>query len=190
MSLTLLRPSDAAQHSKSTSVEIIQQQQFITPNWTLADLEPRIDLLQAQFLDFLNGEEGVSDYMSSFGVFGGSLESLNGSFDILETWPRIHQYALKIHSLDYNRADIHELARRVRAMLIAYTLLRDHQSLIPVIAAAMPSTYKDAKTAARVLRAEMREVVDGVTKLVFSWISPRFESVGEMQDYFLSKKTK
>ncbi|KAJ3135771.1 hypothetical protein HK100_002362 [Physocladia obscura] len=157
-------------------------------NIPLADLESNIDLMHARFLDFLNDEEGATVDNSPFGVFGGSLLSLDAPLNVRSTWNRIHQYALKVHSLEYDRADIHQLARRVRANLIAYSLLYEKPSLIPLLALSASDHKTSAADATDALTRDLHAVVNGITNLVFSWIKPKFSSIRSLHDSFSAKK--
>ncbi|KAJ3121179.1 hypothetical protein HK100_012497 [Physocladia obscura] len=157
-------------------------------NIPLADLESNIDLMHARFLDFLNGEESATVDNSPFGVFGGSLLSLDTPFNIRSTWNRIHQYALKVHSLEYDRSDIRQLARRVRANLIAYSLLYEKPSLIPLLALSASDHKTSAADATSALTRDLHAVVNGTTNLVFSWIKPKFSSIRSLHESFSGKK--
>ncbi|KAJ3399256.1 hypothetical protein HDU80_008120 [Chytriomyces hyalinus] len=142
---------------------------------SLESLEADIDVLQAQFLDYLNGEEGVEEVA----VFGGSLLNLQSSFDILKTWKRVHQYAMLVKSAEYNRTEFLHLGRRARSNLIAYTVLYDKPSLLPSL--SLPS--KNVKK----LRRELASIVDESTALLYPWLKPTYSSIKEMQTRFVNK---
>ncbi|KAI9347036.1 mannosyltransferase putative-domain-containing protein [Obelidium mucronatum] len=136
-------------------------------SWTMEELEVDIDFLQAQFLDYLNGEEGKTDPDS---VFGGLLLDLNEPFDIRGTWNRIHQYAkYLLKAGEYKRSDFLQLGRRVRANLIAYTLLYNKPSLMLIIA---PSTGGGTATS---------------LQTIYPWLSPTYSSIRALQNKFLEK---
>ncbi|KAJ3382255.1 hypothetical protein HDU84_004394, partial [Entophlyctis sp. JEL0112] len=158
--------------------------------FSLEDLQKNIDLNQAQFLDFLNDEEGSSSQRSPYGIFGGSLSSFTESkpFDIVGTWERVHQYGLKVQTLSYERSDFVQLARRVRACLIAYTVLHEKPSLLQLLAASAPDRAASVSEARKLLKAELNTIIDGVTSNLFSWISPAFKSIKDIQNHFLGKK--
>ncbi|KAJ3230556.1 hypothetical protein HDU81_004433 [Chytriomyces hyalinus] len=139
---------------------------------SLEFLEVDIDILQAQFLDYLNGEEGAEEAA----VFGGSLLKLQSSFDILKTWKRVHQYAMLVKSAEYNRTEFLHLGRRARANLIAYTVLYDKPSLLPGLSLPSKSVKK--------LRRELASIVDESTALLYPWLKPTYSSIKEMQTKF------
>ncbi|KAJ3103468.1 hypothetical protein HK100_004199, partial [Physocladia obscura] len=182
-------------HNYVEDIEIIdensREQQFIPPAMpqansqinaarpvpavekSLSELETQIDLKQAQLLDFLNGE----DINSNQNVFGGSLSGMESPFDIKSTWDHVHQYATLILRKKYKKYKILDLSRRVRACLIAYTILYDKPLLVS-------SLSHDIEF----LRNELKSIVDelsfGSMTRLYPWISPRFDSVKAMQDYF------
>ncbi|KAJ3200165.1 hypothetical protein HDU82_009137, partial [Entophlyctis luteolus] len=93
-----------------------------------ADIDKRIDYLQAQLLDYLNGEEGMHE--SDPRLFGGSILNLASPFDAKGTWLLIFGHAKKLAAIGgYNRTDFLYLGRFARANLICYTILYDKKSL-------------------------------------------------------------
>ncbi|KAI8610013.1 mannosyltransferase putative-domain-containing protein [Chytriomyces sp. MP71] len=131
-----------------------------------------VDLLQAQFIDFLNGEEGVKHGP----LFGGSLRRLDLPFDITRAWNQVHAYALSAKDAEYNHTDFLHLGRRVRANLIAYTVRYDRPSLLPIL----------ASTVTEKLTNELDAVIDGLTRLIYPWISPTYPTFRAMQMHFRS----
>ncbi|KAJ3111495.1 hypothetical protein HK100_002664 [Physocladia obscura] len=141
---------------------------------TLEELETNIDLMQARFLDFLNGEEGQTEKNE---LFGGSLSELDGQdFDIIGTWKHVHQYAIYVKSLDYNKTDFLQLGRRVRANLIAYSIFYDKPSLIPVL-----STPEMTISAFRI---QLSSIINECTALLYPWLQPTFSSIYAMKKKF------
>ncbi|KAJ3026545.1 UNVERIFIED_CONTAM: hypothetical protein HDU68_005468 [Siphonaria sp. JEL0065] len=137
---------------------------------SLKDLELDIDLLQAQFLDYLNGEEGFSDVST---VFGGSLLNLTFPFNVKTVWKRVHQFAVMVQSADYNRENILDLARRARANLIAYKVIHEHQSVLTLVT----DTANDAAS----LEKDLVKVLANLTSKLYGWISPYYKSIYDMQ---------
>ncbi|KAJ3090340.1 hypothetical protein HK100_007475 [Physocladia obscura] len=152
---------------------------LISPN----ELESIIDLYQAQFLDYLNGEEGMAEE----NLFGGSLNNLSQPFNLKATWCKIHQYALYIKSRSYNRTHFHELGRRVRSNLIAYTILHNKPSLTPFLIPEystgnrLPATYNSVQK----LQSELSSVILDISRLLYPWLKPTYSSIHDMQTSFL-----
>ncbi|KAJ3297757.1 hypothetical protein HDU79_002231 [Rhizoclosmatium sp. JEL0117] len=159
-------------------------------NIPFEDLEKDIDLLQARFLDFLNGEEGETDESTPYGVFGGSLLDLDGPFSIRTTWNHIHQYAQHLTAKPYPRGDINALARRSRALLIAYTIIYDQPSLTTLLALATSPKNQSAQSARNQLTAELSQIVESLTNQLYPWLKPRYNSLQDMQKYFSNSKTR
>ncbi|KAJ3026544.1 UNVERIFIED_CONTAM: hypothetical protein HDU68_005467 [Siphonaria sp. JEL0065] len=170
----------------------VKQMGYLPPkkNIPLEELETDIDLLHARFLDFLNGEEGLTDSSTPYGVFGGSLLKLDSPFSVRTTWNRIHQYGLAIKTIPYNRTDFLQLARRVRSNLIAYKILHDQPSLTTLLAISTSDKHVSAQTARQTLHKDLHSIVQETTQSVFPWIGPRFKSIHDIQRYFLNPTTK
>ncbi|TPX78121.1 hypothetical protein CcCBS67573_g00581 [Chytriomyces confervae] len=152
---------------------------------SLTDLETTIDLLQARFLDFLNGEEGMNDQSTNFGVFGGSLLDQKNPFNVRTTWNRIHQYALAIaEKPEYEVTNFLQLSRRVRANEIAYIILYDKPSLITLLSLATSEKDESATAAHDQLQAELQNVESVLTKLLYGWIMPRYPNIRALQKDF------
>ncbi|KAJ3061743.1 hypothetical protein HDU98_002355 [Podochytrium sp. JEL0797] len=149
------------------------------PPLSLDVLDQQIDLLQVQWLDFLNGEEGMLPNDAS--LSGGSLQKLATPFDLRGTWSKLHQYALQVKAMDYNRTDFLLLGRRVRALHIAYTVLHDKPSLIPVVVGKENPSISNIND----LYRELQSIVDDSTRLLYPWLQPTFSSLREMQQHFL-----
>ncbi|KAI9329761.1 mannosyltransferase putative-domain-containing protein [Obelidium mucronatum] len=177
---------------KEKQTAVNQNGGYLPPkkNIPLSELETDIDLLQARFLDFLNGEEGLQDSSTPYGIFGGSLQKLESPFNVRTSWNRIHQYALHVKTVPYNRSDFLALGRRARANLIANTILYDKPSLITLLALATSDKDVSAQAAKQELHKELHQVTQGLTHSVFPWIQPRYKSIHEMQKYFLDPKTR
>ncbi|KAJ3021270.1 UNVERIFIED_CONTAM: hypothetical protein HDU68_009715 [Siphonaria sp. JEL0065] len=151
---------------------------------TLEELEVDVDFVQAQFLDYLNGEEGKTDPDS---VFGGLLLNLNEPFDFRGGWNRIHQHAkYLVKSVEYKRSDFLQLGRRVRANLIIYTLLHDKQSLLPILAHTTTTTTSTDNSMSS-FRKELETIVSDLTKIIYPWLSPTYPSIHAMQTKYLEK---
>ncbi|KAJ3241546.1 hypothetical protein HDU81_000085 [Chytriomyces hyalinus] len=151
----------------------------------LADLETTIDLMQARFLDFLNGEEGMNDQSTNFGVFGGSLLDQKNPFNVRTTWNRVHQYALAIaEKPEYEVTNFLQLSRRVRANQIAYIILYDKPSLITLLSLATSEKDESATSAHDQLQAELENVESVLTKLLYGWIMPRYPNIRALQKDF------
>ncbi|KAJ3065236.1 hypothetical protein HDU98_011393 [Podochytrium sp. JEL0797] len=146
-------------------------------------LELDIDLLQAQFLDYLNGELGLT---GESGIFGGSLLNLSKPFDPFAIWKRVHRYAVGIQHVEYDRENIVELARRARANLIAYKILRDQPSLLSLLP---PAAMDTTTSSTGVLKQELESVLATLTQSLYGWISPAFSSIHDMQKTFKSAET-
>ncbi|KAJ3062998.1 hypothetical protein HDU98_001125 [Podochytrium sp. JEL0797] len=171
----------------------------------LKELETSIDLMQARFLDYLNGEEPKTRYdllseppapkkipissppHSPSTVFGGSLLDLDAPFNVRTTFNRVHQYARLIaNTTTYNRKDFIALGRRSRAQHIAYKLLHDQPSLVTLLALSISPNTIDASESRRILELELNEVVDSLTANLYKWIQgPEFTSIRAMQERFL-----
>ncbi|KAJ3081270.1 hypothetical protein HDU99_006124 [Rhizoclosmatium hyalinum] len=144
----------------------------------LHELELTIDIMQARFLDFLNGEEGLTG-----DLFGGSLHKDN-AFNLRTTWNRIHQYAKVIQSTPYDRLQIIQLARRSRVLVIGYRLLYEQPSMLTLLATATMERKLTASEARDTLKKEVEEYVEAISTNIFGWISPKFTSIRAMQEYF------
>ncbi|KAJ3263563.1 hypothetical protein HDU77_010497 [Chytriomyces hyalinus] len=152
---------------------------------SLTDLETTIDLMQARFLDFLNGEEGMNDQSTNFGVFGGSLLDQKNPFNVRTTWNRVHQYALAIaEKPEYEVTNFLQLSRRVRANEIAYIILYDKPSLITLLSLATSEKDESATAAHDQLQAELQNVETVLTKLLYGWIMPRYPNIRALQKDF------
>ncbi|ORY46853.1 hypothetical protein BCR33DRAFT_736370 [Rhizoclosmatium globosum] len=155
----------------------------------LSDLEKTIDLDQVQILDYLNGEEGLAHDS----VFGGSLLNLEAPFDFVSTWKRVHLYAILADPGGYNYEsvsvienrgftsnkltilpDYHEMSRRVRANLIAYTILYEKPSLKNLL------LKHDSLNPGNDLVAELESLTKGLTEALYPW----FKS-GSIRDWQL-----
>ncbi|KAI9347225.1 mannosyltransferase putative-domain-containing protein [Obelidium mucronatum] len=148
-----------------------------TPTDALKDPRLSIDMIQAQFIDYLNGEEGASESA----VFGGSLLNLTVPFNPKQVWKPVHQYALSIQSLEYNREDILELARRARAMLIAYKILHEQQPMMTLVS----ESDKEAAT----VQVELEQVLSNLTTTVYGWTQPFYKTIHDMQLEYLDPST-
>ncbi|KAJ3297756.1 hypothetical protein HDU79_002230 [Rhizoclosmatium sp. JEL0117] len=138
----------------------------------LAELEATIDIMQARFLDFLNGEEGAVG--SAHNLFGGSLQSIPGPFNARTTFNRVHQFALEISKVTtYEYGSLIQTARRTRALLIAYRLVHEQPSLLTLLALSLSDARVDATEARRGLEAELNTVINELTAVLYDWIDPR-----------------
>ncbi|KAJ3067636.1 hypothetical protein HDU98_009151 [Podochytrium sp. JEL0797] len=146
----------------------------------LPELETTIDYLQARFLDFLNGEEGMQTT-----PFGGSLGNLETTFNARTTWNRIHQYAQRIQPIQYDRREILQLARRARSNLIAYRILHEQPSLITLLALSTSDRGVTALEAQEQLVRELQAIVKATEAGIYRWLQPRYKSVRAMQMEFL-----
>ncbi|KAJ3059696.1 hypothetical protein HDU98_004339 [Podochytrium sp. JEL0797] len=145
----------------------------VEPQVSMDEVLEKIDLLQAQFLDYLNGEEGRRG--SSPRIFGGSLQNLTTPFDPVSTWTKLSQfsqYALQQNT--YPKTEFLHLGRFARANLIAYTVLYDKPSLQAFL------RPKGVKGEAFV--KELEGVVEGLTRIVFPWFGETYKSIREMQE--------
>ncbi|KAJ3212353.1 hypothetical protein HDU82_002397 [Entophlyctis luteolus] len=151
-----------------------------------ADIDKRIDYLQAQFLDYLNGEEGMHESDPRFGgklmnnlssLFGGSILNLATPFDAKGTWILIFGHAkMLIASGGYNRTDFLYLGRFARANLICYTILYDKKSLQQFL--IPDGMYMEQFT------RELEYIIQKLTEIVYPWFSPTYSSIFEMQTKF------
>ncbi|KAJ3283159.1 hypothetical protein HDU79_009296 [Rhizoclosmatium sp. JEL0117] len=160
----------------------IQQQVTVSEpedSFDFAAVEAQIDLLQIQFLDYLNGEEGVEQ--DSALLFGGSLLHLESPFDIRGTWRKLAFYAKTVPSLPHNRTDFLELGRRTRANLIAYTILYDRPSLIPILCGKLNPTLSDVTQ----FQNDLKSTIDAATKILYPWLSPTYPTLRAMQSAFV-----
>ncbi|KAJ3203623.1 hypothetical protein HDU82_006465 [Entophlyctis luteolus] len=150
----------------------------------LRSLEAAIDRDHVQFLDFLNGELH-SPYAS---VFGGSLANLSEPFDPVAVWRRIHQYALLLPPADYiftaaesdSTVDFLQLNRRVRAILIAHTVLCIRPELQTLLVGGRARSYLSSPPALRQLRFELNHVLEILQETVYPWLSPRYTSIQDI----------
>ncbi|KAJ3111214.1 hypothetical protein HK100_002767 [Physocladia obscura] len=154
-----------------------------SPNF---QIERDIDLLQVQFLDYLSGELSAKDGSSPFGQFGGSL--VDTSFDPHTVWHRIHEYALTVHSLEHNYTDFLQLGRRVRACLIAYSVLHDQPAiLMSLLQPRVALNNRDFVVVSLV--KELESIIDGITNQLYWWIFPNFNSIYELKNRVYSDQT-
>ncbi|KAJ3062999.1 hypothetical protein HDU98_001126 [Podochytrium sp. JEL0797] len=170
---------------------LAQQHGYLPPTKgiPLADLEKDIDYNQARMLDFLNGEEGKQDASTPYGVFGGSLDTPT-AFNIRTTWNRVFQHSSHLAALPHNRSDLVALGRRVRSARIAYAVRHDQPSLAALLALATSDKHVSASYAKDALLKDLDQVLTNLTQQVFPWISPRYNSIYDMQKYFNDKKTR
>ncbi|KAI9338759.1 mannosyltransferase putative-domain-containing protein [Obelidium mucronatum] len=113
-----------------------------------------IDLLQTQMLDYLNGE------LTFDSAFGGSLTGLS-QFDVVSTWAQIWRYS---HS-QTQVTTISEARRVCRSLLVSYKLLFEQQ-------------------AAKIKTKELETVIEKLTGMAYSWISPKYKSIRDLQLLF------
>ncbi|KAI9335096.1 mannosyltransferase putative-domain-containing protein [Obelidium mucronatum] len=160
----------------------------------LAALEQTIDTDQAQMLDFLHGER-TTDANS----FGGSL--LNSlSFNLVSTWKRIYEYAMKADIEHYRykyadyveigeefrefatwRVDFKKLAKIVKTNAIVYTLLHESPSALEIISR---ETSKDLER----LKQDLNSITLKYSKTIFPWLFfQRTPSIRELQLEFINK---
>ncbi|KAJ3063319.1 hypothetical protein HDU98_000865 [Podochytrium sp. JEL0797] len=132
-----------------------------------------VDLMQVQFLDFLNGEteEMWPD------TFGGSITD---AFDYKKAWIHILAYSKRIAHVQYDIRHFHELAMRARSLFIAYRILYESSPTLQEELAAV-SPEKTTKA----LMGALTEVVENLTRVLFPWINPPFSSILNMQLTFL-----
>ncbi|KAJ3409437.1 hypothetical protein CcCBS67573_g01257 [Chytriomyces confervae] len=132
----------------------------------------RLDFLQSRFLDFLNGETH-----NTRGQFGGSLDR---SFDPAKTFHLIVSEVYDTVASEYNRSNIHELGRRARTNLLAYSLLHEKQSVVDQL------TRTEAEQAS--LRTHLNVIVEESTHVLYPWITTKYKSIRDAQKSFLNAK--
>ncbi|KAJ3281693.1 hypothetical protein HDU79_010567 [Rhizoclosmatium sp. JEL0117] len=133
-----------------------------------------VDLMQIQFLDYLNGELG----MKEDDVFGGSLTK---SYSYRDKWQYLHSFNKRIAKKGYDIRFFHRFALRARAALISYRILYE----------APPALLQDLATLSpepslTEFKASLLKVIEDVTKLLYPWINPPFTSIAQMHMSFLS----
>ncbi|KAJ3297891.1 hypothetical protein HDU79_001648 [Rhizoclosmatium sp. JEL0117] len=139
----------------------------------MEEIVKEIDLLQSQFMDYLNGEEGKLFPR----VFGGTLQSIKEPFNVQSVWIKINRYAREIADEgSYPRSQFLYMGRFARANLIAYTVLYDKPSLQPLL---KPKSQSNEE-----FTAELERLVADLSKTLYPWMSPTFKSIKDIQTHF------
>ncbi|KAJ3226612.1 hypothetical protein HDU78_010328 [Chytriomyces hyalinus] len=122
-----------------------------------------IDLVQAQLLDFLNGEESVNDTSA----FGGSLSS---SFDSDIAWDHVIAHAETIpHGIDTR--DFRTLGNAARSLFLLQRLISDK-----------PESNSPA------FNKRLNQTIGSLTEILFPWVSPTFPTIADMHATFEAAK--
>ncbi|KAJ3265222.1 hypothetical protein HDU77_006077 [Chytriomyces hyalinus] len=136
-----------------------------------------IDLVQIQFLDFLNGE--FLDARPS--LFGGSLSnSSESNFNALSHWNAIISDAPSQTLSSNSTMNYVQVGRVARTLIIAHRILYDtsdtFQKLLSNV--STKSNNSDAKVD---IKESLTRIIDTATDALFPWIPPTFTSIRSMQ---------
>ncbi|KAJ3299601.1 hypothetical protein HDU76_006267 [Blyttiomyces sp. JEL0837] len=151
-----------------------------------------IDLVQVQFIDWLNGEEDAEDPKS---VFGGSLANIKTKYQPLPAWELLLDYTTLISKYPYNRTNFIELGRRTRSLQILYKVLHDRKDLHPLLYRSTtnalnsdpninPQANQNYKKELGQFRNNVGAVIDDLTTLLFPWSLEWRSGIREMQNGF------
>ncbi|KAJ3121263.1 hypothetical protein HK100_012451 [Physocladia obscura] len=140
-----------------------------------------VDLIQAQLIDFLHGEQ-LSNHQGV--LFGGSVPR---AFDFAKTLDRLVFLEMNNASVQYNKSDFLILARRAKTNLIAYKLLYDFYN------DSDNSEFSNANNAEIFLIAQQPELrvrlhaaVEDSTHLLYPWLLSKYKSIRDFQNSFKS----
>ncbi|KAJ3399255.1 hypothetical protein HDU80_008119 [Chytriomyces hyalinus] len=135
-----------------------------------------LDKLQANVLDHLNGEEGKWNAEDSH-LFGGSLRSFQqDAFPVKSSYTQALAHAqTHANTAKPNATDFRLLGQRTRSLLIAYSLLHDHPSLIPLVGTD---------------KTKLSAIVEALTESQYPWLKPTFKSLREMQLHYRNTQDK
>ncbi|KAI9346181.1 mannosyltransferase putative-domain-containing protein [Obelidium mucronatum] len=145
------------------------------PITRLSSNDKVIDLMQVQFLDFLNGEADLTDRNATFGG------SISKNFNYKEAFKHIHSYSKRIPAIKYDIEHFHQMALRARALFISYRILHEASPTLQSELAAVVTPGGTVKE----FTASLNDAVNDLTQVLYPWINPPYSSIINMQLSFL-----
>ncbi|KAJ3349676.1 hypothetical protein HDU83_000365 [Entophlyctis luteolus] len=146
----------------------------VTPN------RLQLDLLQVNFLDYLNGEN-YNDSPNE--IFGGSLAE-NFNFNVFDTWKHVHAFAKSITPFDCDVADFHNMVLCARAHHIVHRVLYDLDNT--ALHSLMAVSPEDGLSK---FKRTLKRTIEKLEKILYPWLPPTVSSVHEMHQSVQSSGT-
>ncbi|KAJ3387536.1 hypothetical protein HDU84_000718 [Entophlyctis sp. JEL0112] len=142
--------------------------------------DDNVELLQAQVLDFFNGERPLRPLDGKSVDFGGSLLDAP-SFHLLKAWPQIEAYAKKVSTITFNPKDTIQLMLQARTHRILYRVGFDSSDwLVRQILRA--SRYRSKEQFITSIRSIIRDLETNL----YPWISPYIQEISDLRKHSAS----